>query len=272
MEEKQVTNEDLVREYQETGDIDVLEKLLKRNEAFLQHYIIKYFAKRGRLSAVCSEEDLLQEGRMALCHAAKKFDCSLGFKFLSYAGFWVYQYMSSFADEAKNLMLNGEHQVNAAKLQFALMNMPHDVHGEEQVKWLSKTTGITERMIKVYLPLLGSLNPVSLDRDFDGGIILDLMESSSDPEREVFAECVFYDIGIRLWNCLNERELGVLQERFGLDFSNYGSYRTPKNLQDVGKVYGVTRERIRQIEAKALRKANKALLKEYDRDVLNLFC
>lgn len=272
MEEKQVTNEDLVREYQETGDIDALDKLLKRNEAFLQHYIIKYFKKRGKLCAVCMEEDLLQEGRIALCHAAKKFDCSLGFKFLSYAGFWVYQYMSSFADNAKNLMLNGEHQANAAKLQFALMNMPHDIHGEEQVKWLSKTTGITERMIKVYLPLMGSLNPLPLDKDFDGGTVMDFVESSVDLEKEVFAECVFYDIGIRLGNCLDERELGVLQERFGLNFSKYGAHHNPKSLQDVGNVYGVTRERIRQIEAKALRKARKSLSKDYDRDVLELFC
>ncbi len=237
---------DIAQRIQENND-DEARKILIRSNLRLVVSIAKRYNGRG-----LSFLDLIQEGNIGLMKAVDKYDYTKGYKFSTYATWWIRQAITrAIADQSRSIRLP-VHVVETLNKLKKISKMFMQEHkrkptDEELAEFSELSLTKVQELAKI------AQLPISLETpigDDDSNSLSDIVESEveKNPEERVLSDLLREDLETVLQTFLTEREQMVLRLRFGLHDG------MPRTLEEVGQVYNVTRERIRQIEAKALEK------------------
>ncbi|MGK0365401.1 MAG: RNA polymerase primary sigma factor [Saprospiraceae bacterium] len=248
---------DLARKIRE-GDNDALEKLTRSNLRFVVS-VAKQYQNQG-----LSLSDLINEGNVGLMKAAKRFDETRGFKFISYAVWWIRQSILSAIVEYSRLVrlplnkVGSYNKINEAYIKFVQQFEREPTHEE-----LAEILGIKPKEVAT---ILKGGRHMSMDAPLNGeegdGTMLDVFidGDSRGPDTSLMDQSLKDEVAQGL-SILSPREVEVLSSYYGL--SGHKSY----TLEEIGEMYGLTRERVRQIKERAIRR----LRKSYNRNNLRSY-
>lgn len=241
------------------GDQESLEKLTKANLRFVVS-VAKQYQNQG-----LSLSDLINEGNLGLIKAAQRFDETRGFKFISYAVWWIRQsILQALAEQSRivRLPLNKVGSLN--KINRAFSELEQEFEREPSPEELATLLEISTEEVETTLGV--AARHVSMDAPFVDGednSLLDVLENSGTPNTDQSLE---YSQSLRTeiersLGTLTERQCDVIKLYFGIGVEH------PMSLEDIGDKFGLTRERVRQIKDKAINKLRSAsrskLLKHY---------
>lgn len=227
------------------GETAALERLIKSNLRFVVS-VAKQYQNQG-----LSLGDLINEGNVGLMKAAKRFDETRGFKFISYAVWWIRQsILQALAEQSRivRLPLNRVGILN--KIGKAYSHLEQEFEREPNPDELAKALEMDVEEISDVMTITGK--PMSMDAPFnqnDENSLHDVLVNDElpSPDDELMTESLKVEIK-RALNVLNEREKEVLKMYFGIDSGQ------PLTLEEIGEKFNLTRERVRQIKEKAIRK------------------
>jgi len=241
------------------GDQEALERLTKANLRFVVS-VAKQYQNQG-----LSLSDLINEGNLGLIKAAQRFDETRGFKFISYAVWWIRQsILQALAEQSRivRLPLNKVGSLN--KINRAFSELEQEFEREPSPEELAELLEIPTEEVETTLGV--AARHVSMDAPFIDGednSLLDVLENNSTPDTDAaleYRESLRKEIE-RSLNTLTDRQADVIKLYFGIGIEH------PMSLEDIGDKFGLTRERVRQIKDKAinkLRSVNRSkLLKNY---------
>jgi RNA polymerase primary sigma factor len=245
----------LAEEGQSPSDRDALVERVHAGKLARQRFIqcnlrlVVSVAKRYQ-SAGLPLIDLVQEGNLGLMRAVEKFDHRKGFKFSTYATWWIRQAVTrAIADKGRAIRVPVHMAETVGQVQRSTGHLARALGREPTVEEIAAASGLPAD--KVVEAQRVAFDPVSLFASV-GDDDAELVDFLADPTAELPAEAAMTSFEHRelrnVLTLLNQREQRVLELRFGLDG------RRPRTLDEVGKEFRVTRERVRQIEAKALSK------------------
>ncbi len=262
---QEIGHEDLVSVEEEVelaqrikkGDREALDKLTKANLRFVVS-VAKQYQNQG-----LSLPDLINEGNLGLIKAAEKFDETRGFKFISYAVWWIRQsILQAIAEQSRivRLPLNQVGSVN--KINRVLNKFEQENERRPSVDEIAEKVDIPHDKIEEAMKI--SNRHVSVDAPFSDGddnSLLDILPNTDSPtaDENLVLESLHEEIN-RALQTLNERERSIIEAFFGINQSEM-------TLEEIGAKYGLTRERVRQIKEKAIRRlrhnTKNKLLKSY---------
>ena len=239
------------------GDRKALERLTKANLRFVVS-VAKQYQNQG-----LSLPDLINEGNVGLIKAAEKFDETRGFKFISYAVWWIRQSILQALAEQSRIVRLPLNQVGAAGKISRIMNkFEQENERHPSVNEIEEQIDLPKEKIDEALNL--STHHVSMDAPFaegDENSLLDILVNEDSPtaDLQLVLESLKTEIDSML-KLLNERERNILQAFFGIN-------QPELTLEEIGVKYGLTRERVRQIKEKAIRRLRECtqnkILKSY---------
>lgn len=239
------------------GDQEALEKLTKANLRFVVS-VAKQYQHQG-----LSLPDLINEGNLGLIKAAKKFDETKGFKFISYAVWWIRQcILQALAEQSRivRLPLNKIGALNKINKAFSQLEQQHE--REPSPDEVATMLELPEEKVSTTLELSG--RHLSVDAPFQDGednSLLDVLPSSDTPttDNKLLEESLMVEIE-RTLNTLPDKESSVIRAFYGIGTK-------PLSLEEIGQTIGISRERTRQIKEKAIKhlrqKTKNKLLKAY---------
>jgi RNA polymerase primary sigma factor len=242
------------------GDEDATDKLVLANLRFVVS-VAKMYQNQG-----LSLGDLINEGNVGLIKAAKRFDETRGFKFISYAVWWIRQgIMSAIADQSRVVRLPLNRVGDLTRISKAYRNLEQEFERKPTAEELAKILDMTTDEVAYALQISG--RHVSMDAPLKSGdenksTLIDVLhnENQSMPDKDLINDSLKNEVA-NILSTLTEREAEVIRLSFGIGTNQKAT------LEEIGEKFSLTRERIRQIKEKALRKlriskrSNK--LKEY---------
>ncbi|HOG04958.1 MAG TPA: RNA polymerase sigma factor RpoD/SigA [Paludibacter sp.] len=240
------------------GDRTALEKLTRANLRFVVS-VAKQYQNQG-----LSLPDLINEGNLGLIKAAEKFDETRGFKFISYAVWWIRQsILQALAEQSRIVRLPLNQVGSLNKINKAFAKFEQEFERKPSPQELADRLDIPVEKITDTMKVSG--RHISMDAPFVEGednSLLDVMvnDDSPDADRALINESLSQEIERVLIHALSERERDIIKKFFGLGVPEM-------TLEEIGDEFGLTRERVRQIKEKAIRKlkphSKSKLLKSY---------
>ncbi len=239
------------------GDLEAIEKLTRANLRFVVS-VAKQYQNQG-----LSLPDLINEGNLGLIKAAEKFDETRGFKFISYAVWWIRQSIMQAINEQSRIVRLPLNQVSSlTKYKKAIADFEQKYHRKPTEDELADLLDVSEDKIKKTIN--SSSHQVSFDAPFAEGednTLLDVIENSNAPraDENLMKESLRIEIE-RALQTLTPRERDIIKLSFGIGTEQI-------SLEEIGEKYNLTRERVRQIREKALKKlkntSRSKILKSY---------
>ncbi|HTA81901.1 MAG TPA: RNA polymerase sigma factor RpoD/SigA [Bacteroidia bacterium] len=229
------------------GDMDALEKLTKANLRFVVS-VAKQYQNRG-----LSLQDVINEGNLGLLKAGKRFDPSKGFKFISYAVWWIRQTIHQALAENSRLVRLPVNKINTMhKITQATSRLEQQYGREPTAEEVGEITKLTEEDVK--MSIQNYARTVSMDAPLGGedddGNMYDVTEDKSavSPENELLKESLKTEV-TRTLSTIPPREADVLKFYFGL-----GNLQQPMLIEEIARRLDISPERVRQIKDKAIRR------------------
>jgi len=240
------------------GDKLALEKLTKANLRFVVS-VSKQYQNQG-----LSLQDLINEGNLGLIKAAQRFDETRGFKFISYAVWWIRQsIMQALAEQSRIVRLPLNRVGNLSKINRAYAQLEQEYEREPNSKEIADLLEVDEDEVKISMRNAG--RHVSMDAPMitdEDNSLYDVIQSDGtpNPDKELMHDSLRIEIE-RAISTLTLREADILRLYFGLN------RRIPLSLEEIAEKYELTRERVRQIKERAIRRLKQTsrskLLKAY---------
>jgi RNA polymerase primary sigma factor len=230
-----------------SGDMNAQNRLVNANLRFVVS-VAKMYQNQG-----LSLGDLINEGNIGLVKAAQRFDETRGFKFISYAVWWIRQgIMSAIADQSRVVRLPLNRVSNLTQLSKVYRDLEQELERKPTSEELAKILDITPEEVAYTLQIAG--RQVSVDAPFNNSdenktTLMDVLhnEDQPSPDTKLMNDSLVSEV-INILSTLDEREAEVIKLSFGIGSGQRAT------LEEIGEKFNLTRERIRQIKEKALRK------------------